>query len=285
MIFVTPISGWGPYADRDRSSDWNNRLALHNIHREEELADKLDRESRERSAKERPPLPREERVEALLSQRSRTKYADRNKDCSLRDSEIHTLGEVGKFRVVAMNDLAEFAYNGDRSRAGNDIEILARQGLLTQTTIADPEHNPTFHDADLYRLYHKVSDEIEGRGGKVLRVQLDYEIKQELYSRLARLSVGKRGDADPIRKEVAGHFHLKVVSGRIPIPDLRIEYVNENDYEIQRRDLELATEHYRPRGLSEKACAGFELYARRGETDRLRRIRDDRELTAAIFSL
>lgn len=28
-------SGWGRDADRDRSSDWNNRLALHNIHREE----------------------------------------------------------------------------------------------------------------------------------------------------------------------------------------------------------------------------------------------------------
>jgi len=61
--------------------------------------------------------------------------------------------------------------------------------------------------------------------------------------------------------------------------------VNEIDNEIQRRDLELATEHYRPRGLSEKARAGFELYARRGETDRLRRIRDDGELSAAIFSL
>lgn len=307
-------------ADRDRSSDWNNRLALHNIHREEERADKRDHEVRNRPGRERPPLLREERVEALLSQRSRTKYADRNKDYSLRDSEIHTLGEVGKFRVVGLNDLAEFAYNGDRSRARNDVENLASQRLLTQTTIADPEHNPTpvitltkeghkllsrgkvvpssqaiyhglkkpkeaFHDADLYRLYHKVSDEIEGRGGKILRVQLDYELKQELYSRLVRLPAGKRGDADPIRKEVAGHFHLKVVSGRIPIPDLRIEYVNENDYEIQRRDLELATEHYRPRGLSEKARAGFEFYARRGETDRLRRIRDDRELSAAIFSL
>ena len=237
----------------------------------------------------------------------------------MRDSDIHTLGEVGKFRVVGINDLAEFAYNGDRSLAQKDIENLARQGLLARTTIADPEHNATpvltltreghkllsrgkvvpssqaiyhglkkpkeaFHDADLYRLYHKVSDEIEGRGGKIVRVQLDYELKQELYSRLARLSAGKRGDADPIRKEVAGHFYLKVVSGRIPIPDLRIEYVNENDYEIHRRDLELATEHYRPRGLSEKARAGFELYARRGETDRLRRIRDDKELSAAIFS-
>lgn len=305
---------------RGSSSSWDSRYAHHNIWQEEDRADRLDRETRERSDRERPPLPREERVQAILSRRIRTKYTDRNKEYSLRDSEIHTLGEVGKFRFVGMNELAEFAYNGDRSRMENDVESLARQGLLTQTTIADPEHNPTpvltltkeghkllfrgkvvpssqatyhglkkpkeaFHDADLYRLYHKVGDEIESRGGKVLRVKLDYEMKQELYSRLARATADKRRDRETSRQEVAGRYHLKVVSGRIPIPDLRIEYVNENDKEIQRRDLELATEHYRPRGLAEKARAGFELYARRGETDRLRRIRDDRELSAAIFSL
>ena len=180
-------------SDRDEgrglSSSWDSRNARHNIWQEEDRADRLDREIRER-----PPLPREERVQTILSQRIRTKYTDRNKEYSLRDSEIHTLGEVGKFRVVGMNDLAEFAYNGDRSRMGNDVESLARQGLLMQTTIADPEHNPTpvvtltkeghellsrgkvvpssqttyhglkkpkeaFHNADLYRLYHKVSDD------------------------------------------------------------------------------------------------------------------------------
>jgi hypothetical protein len=186
--------------DRGPSSSWDSRNARHNIWQEEDRADRLDRETREGSDRERPPLPREERVHAILSQRIRTKYTDRDKEYSLRDSEIHTLGKVGKFRVVGMNDLSEFAYNGDRSRMENDVESLARQGLLTQTTIADPEHNPTpvvtltkeghkllsrgkvvlssqatyhglkkpkeaFHDADLYRLYHKVSDEIESRGG------------------------------------------------------------------------------------------------------------------------
>lgn len=311
---------WEHDVDRRPSSDWNSRLALHNIHREEDRADRRDSEARERSDRDRPPVPREERVRQILSQRVRTKYADRNRQYSLRDSEINALGEVGKFRVVAVNDLAEFAYYGDRSRMANDVQSLARQGLLQETTSADPEHNPTrvltltteghkllsrgkvvdssqttyhglkkpkeaFHDADLYRLYHKVSDEIEGRGGSVVRVKLDYEMKRELYARLARAPADKRRDRDTLRGEVAKRYHLKVVSGRIPIPDLRIEYVNENDNQIQRRDLELATEHYRPRGLSEKARAGFELYARRGETDRLRRIRDDRELSAAIFSL
>ena len=122
--------GSGRDVGRGSSSDWNARTNLHNIHREEDRADRLDREGRQRSRGERPPLAREERVQAILSQRTRTKYADRDKDYSLRDSEIHTLSEVGKFRVAAANDLAEFAYNGDRSRMENDVESLARQGLV-----------------------------------------------------------------------------------------------------------------------------------------------------------
>jgi len=110
-------------------------------------------------------------------------------------------------------------------------------------------------------------------------------MKEELYSRLARASQNKTRDPRTLREEVAAGYHLKVVSGRIPIPDLRVEYVNENDNQIQRRDLELATDHYRPRGLSQKARAGFQIYARQGETDRLRRIRDERELSAAILGL
>ena len=43
------------------------------------------------------------------------------------------------------------------------------------------------HDADLYRLYHKVAKEIHRVGGKVRRVVLDYELKQELYKKLSRV--------------------------------------------------------------------------------------------------
>lgn len=116
----------------------------------------------------------------------------------------------------------------------------------------------------------------------MLRVQLDYEIKDELYSRLARASQDKTRNPETLRDEVAEGYHLKVVSGKIPIPDLRVESVRENDNQIQHRDLELATDHYRARGLSQKARVGFQIYARLGETDRLRRIRDERELTTAF---
>lgn len=47
------------------------------------------------------------------------------------------------------------------------------------------------HDAALYRRYHKAAEEIERKGGKVLRVQLDYELKEKLY----RNSANHRSEA------------------------------------------------------------------------------------------
>lgn len=273
-------------------SFWSLRVRLSELHRKEERADARGREGRDRSRQERPPLHREERVREILAQRVRTVFRNRDKTFELRDSEIHLLSEVGKFRAVAQNDLAEFAYNGDRNRVERDIESLERQGLAEVKTILGAEHNPmrvvtltkeankllwqggilearqrtyhglkkpkeAAHDADLYRLYQKVSDEIESQGGRVVAVRLDYELKDELYSRIARALKSRQESPQSIREEMAQRYHLKVVDGKIPIPDLRVEYVNESDMQIQRRDLELATDHYRPRGLSDKARAGF----------------------------
>jgi hypothetical protein len=301
-------------------SFWSARVRLSELHRKEERADAHDREAQERSGREHPPLRREERVREILEQRVRTAFRNRDKTYELRDSEIHLLSEVGKFRVVAQNDLAEFAYNGDRNRVERDIESLGRQGLAEVKTILGTEQNPievvtltkegnkflrqgrilepgqrtyhglkkpneAAHDADLYRLYHKVSDEIESKGGRVVGVRLDYELKDELYSRIARASKSRQQSQQAIREEMAKSFHLKVVDGKIPIPDLRIEYVNENDCRLQRRDLELATDHYRPRGLSEKARAGFQVYARPEDTSRLRSVRDREELMTTIFRM
>ena len=49
---------------------------------------------------------------------------------SLRPSEIQTLTDVGRFRVVAVEDLANLGYAGDRSRMDSDLRNLVQQGLL-----------------------------------------------------------------------------------------------------------------------------------------------------------
>jgi hypothetical protein len=56
---------------RGPSSNWNAQTRLYYVHREEDRADRLDREGRQRSPAERPPLARADRVRAILSQRAR----------------------------------------------------------------------------------------------------------------------------------------------------------------------------------------------------------------------
>jgi hypothetical protein len=172
------------------------------------------------------------------------------------------------------------------TKEGN--QLLRQGGILesrqrTYHELKKPKE--AAHDADLCRLYQKVTDEIESQGGRVVAVRLDYELKDELYSRIARASKSRQESPQSIREEMAQRYHLKVVDGKIPIPDLRVEYVNESDMQIQHRDLELATAHCRPRGLSEKARAGFQVYARPEDTSRLRRVPDHEELMTTIFRM
>src|SRR5271170_3303635 len=67
--------------------------------------------------------------------RSRMIYRGRNREYSLRESEVRTLTDVGKFRVVPADDLARFGYKGDVSRMQSDVRNLARQGLIEQKSI------------------------------------------------------------------------------------------------------------------------------------------------------
>ena len=249
--------------------------------------------------------------------RSRSIYGGRNREYSLRESEVRTLVDVGKFRMVPADDLARLAYCGDRGRMENDVRNLCRQGLVEQHSIEGHESyskqvlslsreghrlltrenlipprqaiyhgfvkvREARHDADLYRLYHKVAREIDRVGGKVRRVVLDYELKQELYKKLSRVPPDKDLAYERIR--LASEYDLKVVNGKIPIPDLRVEYEDECR-DVHRLDLEIATRDYRPQGLGEKAKAGFHMFARQQDHPKLRRVLDTQEISARIFAL
>jgi len=244
-------------------------------------------------------------------------YCVRDRVYLLRESEIHTLSEVGRFRVVAPPDLAKYGYARDSARMERDIRRLKEQSLLTEKTLEIshkktlrvftltkegqrllkktnrlPEEQAVYHglvkpreakhDADLYRVYHKEADRIERAGGRPVRVILDYELKRDLNRDLAALGPEKD---DPDAKELIAEKHrLRVVNGRIPVPDVRIEYETAQ-HELSRVDLELATRHYRPRGLAAKTRAGFSLYSRPEDASRLRRILNDQDLTAGILAL
>ena len=248
---------------------------------------------------------------------SRRAYYIRDRGYHLRDSEIHSLKEIGKFRVIPVADLATYAYSGDRERMEKDIRGLSRQSLLRDKTVEIsqkktlrvvtltkaghrllkktnqlPDDQPIYHglvkprevkhDADLYRLYQKEVARIERSGGRPIRVLLDYELKRNLNRDLAFMGPEKD---DPNRKnEIAEKHQLQVVNGKIPIPDLRVEYETP-EHELRHVDLELAARDYRPRAMAEKASAGFSLYGRSEDASRLRRVLDEREITARIFTL
>ena len=255
---------------------------------------------------------RETRADSARSQDSRTAFYERDRAYRLRESEVHTLTELGKFRLIATEDLSKHAYQDHREAMEQDIRNLAQQGLIRQSSFEGPEAShrdmltltkeghrllranrfvpegqSTYsgfvkpkeanHDAEIYRLYQKEASRILDKGGKNLRVILDFELKKKLNRDSAKFGTQSR-------QELASRHGLQVVGQKIPVPDLRIEY-ETLDGEIARVDLEIATEHYRPNQLAEKVRAGFSVYAPRSEADHLRRVLDQRELTAEILSL
>ena len=148
-------------------------------------------------------------------------YRDRHWTYSLRTSELQTLRELGTFRAIDSEALAEIGYRGDPDRMEQDLRNLIRQSLITRQPIEGlerermhvltltkagerflreqnlvPKDRPIYHglmkpkearhDATLYRLYHKAACKIESDGGRVRRVALDYELKKRINKELAR---------------------------------------------------------------------------------------------------
>ena len=271
------------------------------------------------SDENKDPVARDDprNVQGVRSREPRRQYQVRGKSYRLRASEIRTLGELGKFRAVSIKDLEEFAYRGNTDRSTADFRNLVRQGLAVEKAIPHPETSPrrlltltkqghvllkdtkslagnqvahygftkpreAHHDADLYRLYYTAAEKIERQGGRNLRVVLDYEFKKRVYREFAKL--GRDQTSSQRKKEIAERHGLQFVKGKIPLPDLRIEY-ETREGQVSRVDLELATEHYRGRNLAEKVKAGFLIYAHAHDAVGLRRVLDQRELTAEILSL
>jgi hypothetical protein len=258
-------------------------------------------------------------AERLLTPRPEAFDPPRAYDCAnrvylLRESELRTLAEVGTFRAVSAADLGRLGYGGDRRRMERDIRHLRDDGLVSEKVVrADRDStirllaltregarlakrsgllsaeqtlfygfvklHEAKHDAGLYRLYHAQAQRIESLGGRVTRVVLDYELKRDLNRELAALRSWPEE-----RERIALRHGLAVVDEKIPVPDMRIEY-DTAEMECGYVDVELATRNYRPRAVSEKARAGFSLYALPEDVPRLRRVLDQQNITARVVPL
>lgn len=228
-----------------------------------------------------------------------------------------TLRVLGTFRAVDSEGLAELGYAGNSDRIEQDLKNLIRQSLVVRRGIKTSRNGQiqvltltrvgqrflrkqrlmhegqsihyglvkpkeARHDTTLYRVYQKAARQIEREGGKVRTVALDYDLKRRINKQLARL--GPERQNQDRKNEIAQTHGVRVVNGRVVVPDLQIEYENAEG-QLARVNLELATKHYRSGQLETKAKAGFTLYAAAQDADRLRRILNDREITAEILSL
>jgi len=123
--------------------------------------------------------------------------------------------------VVAFEDPANLCCGRQPPAMDSELCDLVRQGLLQRRSTSalkkEPQHVLTLakqgqrflrrhdpvpedqtvysglvkakeadHDASLYRLYQKAANAIERDGGKVVRAQLDYELKEKLYQKLGK---------------------------------------------------------------------------------------------------
>ena len=283
---------------------------------QEQAVSSLDRGSSSEGLSS-PSRPREIEHQQKPSGEPRSPYRDRERTYALRASEIHTLVELGTFRAVDADALAEFVYDGNYARMEQDLKNLARHSLIARRNIEGPQadkmqiltltkagerflsrqnlvpkNRPIYHgfvkpkearhDASLYRVYQKVARKIERDGGKNLRVALDFELKKNVYRELANLPDDK--DHSERKSDIAQAHGLRIVNGRITVPDLQLEY-ETREGDMARVNIELATKHYRPRQMEAKARAGFSLCASSQDVDRLRRVLNDRELTVEILSI
>lgn len=138
------------------------------------------------------------------------------------------------------------------------------------------------HDAAIYRMYQAERARIEAAGGSAKRVVLDYELKQKVFSKLNRSGDDSAMDRAARKHRIAAENGLAIVEGKVVFPDLRIEYETQGQ-ELDKVDLELASDHYKDSEVAQKRAAGLKIYGPES-APRSAALRDP-EIVAGLISL
>ncbi len=274
-------------------------------------------ESSSTATPERPERPGQSSPER--SPDRRTQHRQGGRTYSLRSSEIAAMRDIGTLRVVDARDLVRFVYRGDEARLRYDLGSLRAQGLVEEKTVFRahksarklvaltaegqrivrkasglPEEQRLYHgfvkpkeldhDADLYKVYQKAAEEIREKGGKPTRVRLDFELKESINR--AKEAAGHMSEDERRRllATVAQEQGLRLDDGTIHLPDIQVEY-ETREGGIERQNLELLSRNYREEGIRGKAAAGFKIYARSGDSNRIRRALHDTGMVREVLSV
>jgi len=281
-----------------------------------------DIESNDRSESPRGPAERSVPPSApeipLVLSRERESVQERGCMYQLSPAQRATLADIGRFRTLAADELLTYRYQGRSAPFEEDLRGLSAQGLLQRRTVwTDGKGQPltvvvltkrgknlvqhqgwassgqsvycgfvklreVHHDAAIYRMYQAEAAKIVQAGGQIKRVVLDYELKRNVYQPLAKARTLPPLEYARQQSEIARQNRLKVVRGKILLPDLRIEYATRSGAS-ESIDLELATRHYRAGMMRGKAEAGFKMYAPSASVAGLTAAFDP-EFAAQIFS-
>lgn len=225
------------------------------------------------------------------SEESRSAYELRDREYHLNSPQSAVLRDVGVFRTITTESLQKHVYHGDKDRFRKDLRNLTDQRLveiypdsagkspyvsLTRTGKAVTEAHlranqaqavysgivkkrELRHDAAIYELYHKEAQHITKSGGTPKRVVLDFELKKSINRQVSQIQSLSPAEYERRRQEIADAHGLKIVEGKIQIPDLRVEY-ESREQEESKVDLECVTGHYKARQIAAKTAAGFKLY-------------------------
>ena len=224
---------------------------------------------------------------------------DRDREYSLNGGDTRALSIVGTFRVVAERDLRELP-EGTNVRE-HDLRHLEREGLIQRLPLDGQDRvvaltdrgrellersqgggsgdrqafysgadrpRERSHDAQLYRAYLREAERLQKEEARILRVQLDRELKREYQRFLQERNRGDSGsDGRPDRtaqeiEEWARAHELPYFDDQVHFPDVRIEY-RDDEGEIHYRDIEVTTEHYRGAHGAAAHRTGFSIHVSR----------------------
>ena len=260
-----------PGSSRDRDDDartlgrcpGNDSRASHSDEQSREGHD-VRWQERDRGGRQRDAEPREVFTRKLNLPRGpeREIVRCRDREYTLRGSEVRTLATVGAFRVVSSRDLRDHQGRPANPRSG-DLRHLREQGLIETVRVPgsrehavaltkqgrsllehhrDRDQSPrqTFwdglkrerereHDLQVYRAYERAAERLSERGARIERVILDHELKREYQAWLHERDRDRSdydGHPDRTEDEIqdwAVEHELPYFDDEVHFPDLGIE--------------------------------------------------------------
>ena len=249
--------------------------------------------------------PRRDHVKERESrQRSghRREYDPRSERQNFQDRIDRAVADIGVYRSVASQDLADAHFEGHPYAARRGVERMVRSGHVREHNVKgpqggdykvltltergveraeriareqglDPEQKAWSglvkpgelgHDVAVYRAARIEQARLFEQGAVLKRIRIDAELKREIARRAEKARArGGKDAADAARFEAAEALGLPVKDGRVQVPDAQLEY-SDIEGRSGRVNVEIATEHYSVKSIGAKAAAGFAVHGSNG---------------------